>query len=232
MIKCKKPCGPVVLLALSMMLTACGAVLPKGSGGIVVGAVDTATSPAIHLPTFATDVPASVTVTGDPATATSTASPSPSQTPPLSTPSATAASTRRPGSTGSGPGPTATVPVDLGPAPDTSAYGLAVTFGLEANKAAYSRGEHVWFDFTLTNLAAVPLDYGEVGVVLPDGSFHTSLSASSLQGSQTLNWRDWVSFSSSGDQTIILAMCFSPKDQCLKDGKWANLSAPVLVRIK
>ncbi len=198
--------------------------------GIIVRAVDTATVPAIHLPTYEPGASPSAAAQGDPPTSTPAASAVQTQTPPPGTPTATATSTRRPGG-GGGPGPTATLPADFGPAPDTSAYGVTATFGLESDKAAYSLREHVWFDFTLTNLKAVPLAYGAVGVIMPDGSFHTSLSGSALDAQQRLSWRDWVSFSARGDQTLVLAMCISPKDECRTGGQWVNLSAPVVVRI-
>jgi hypothetical protein len=218
-----------VLLALSLLLAACGGAIPVPAG-IVVGAVATATVPAIHLPTYAPGASPSATTPGDRPTSTPTAFEAQTKTPPPGTATATAASTRRPGS-GSAPGPTATVPAAIGPAPDTSAYGVAATFGLEGDKAAYRPGEHVWFDFTLTNLKPLPLTYGAVGVILPDGSFHSSLSGSSLSANERLSWRDWVSFSASGDQPLVLSMCISPVDVCRTGGTWVNLSAPVFVKI-
>ncbi len=217
------------LFGLSLLLVACGAALPTPPG-IIVGAVDTATVPAIHLPTYDPGLSPSATAPGDLPTSTPTDSDVRTKTPPPETPSATAASTRRPGS-GRGSDATATLPAAIGPAPDTSAYGVSATFGLESPRPAYSPGEHVWFDFTLTNLKPLPLTYGTVGVILADGSFHTSLSGSSLSGNEHLSWRDWVSFSTPGDQTLVLAMCISSKDECRTGGTWVNLSAPVLVKI-
>ena len=217
----------LALTVAAVLLVACGATLPTPTG-IVVRAVATATVPVISLPAYGTDISPSATAPSDPPTQTPTDSDVRTNTPPPETPSPTPTGTRRPGG---GPAATATAPAAVGPAPDTSAYGVSATFGLESAKSAYKPGEHVWFDFTLTNLAALPLNYGEVGVILPNGSFHTSLSASSLQGSERLSWRDWVSFAAPGDQTLVMAMCFSPKDECRTGGTWVNLSAPVLVRI-
>jgi hypothetical protein len=219
----------LALTAAAMLLAAC-AVRPPTPTGIVVQAVASATRPAISLPAYGTDVALSATAPSDLATQTPTDSDVRTKTPPPETPSATptGTGTRRPSG---GPAATATLPVSVGPAPDTSAYGVSATFGLETPKSAYRPGEHVWFDFTLTNLKALPLDYGEVGVILPNGSFHSSLSGSSLSANERLSWRDWVSFSSSGDQSLILAMCISTVDECRTGGTWVNLSAPVVVSI-
>lgn len=216
-----------MLLMLSLLLVACQAVAPTPAG-IIVRVVDTATVPAISLPAYGTDLSPSATAPSDLATRTPTDSDVRTKTPPPGTPALTPTSTRRPAG---GPGATATSPANIGQAPDTSAYGISATFGLESPKPAYSPGEHVWFDFTLTNLKPLPLTYGAVGVILADGSFHTSLSGSALSGNERLAWRDWVSFAAPGDQTLVLAMCISPKDECRTGGTWVNLSAPVLVKI-
>jgi len=225
-------CGLGAFCALSLLLAACGAAIPTPAG-IIVGAVDTATVPAIHLPTYDPNLSPSATAPapGDPATQTPTDSDVRTSTPPAETSGVLATSTRRP-TNGLGPAATATLPAGVGQAPDTSAFGVAATFGLESDKAVFSPGEHVWFDFTLSNLTALPLAYGEVGVILPDGNFHTSLSGSALTGGERLVWRDWVPLAATGDQTLVLAMCFSPKDECRAGGRWVNLSAPVIVTIR
>jgi len=226
----RRPWGHGALFGLSLLLAACGAAASTPTG-IVVRVVDTATVPAINLPTHDPDA-LSATAPSDLATLTPTDSgvrtktPAPGMSSP--TPPTTPLRTRRPGS---GPDATATLPASLGPAPDTSMYGVTATFGLEADKAAYAPGEHVWFDFTLANLKAVPLAYGEVGVILPNGSFHSSLSGSSLSANERLSWRDWISFSAAGDHTLVLATCLSTVDECRTGGTWVNLSAPVLVKI-
>ena len=222
------------LFGLSLLLVACGAAIPTPPG-IIVGAVDTATVPAIHLPTYDPYLSPSATAPSDPASDSATQLPTDADVranpPPAGTPSAAAASTRRPDS-GPGLDATATLPAAVDQAPDASAFGVSATFGLESTKPAYKPGEHVWFDFTLSNLTALPLPYGEVGVILPDGSFHTSLSGSALSAQERLPWRDWVSLAAAGDQPLVLAICFSPKDECRAGGTWVNLSAPVIVTIR
>src|SRR5713226_4018861 len=180
-----------MLFTLSLLLAACGTVAPTPTG-IIVRVVDTATVPAISLPAYGTDLSPSATAPSDLATQTPTDSDVRTKTPPPGTPALTPTGTRRPAG---GPGATATSPASIGQAPDTSAFGVTATFALESDKPAYKPGEHVWFDFTLTNLKAVPLTYGEVGVILPNGSFHSSLSGSALSANERLSWRDWVSFS-------------------------------------
>ncbi len=221
-----RPWIQATLLVLGLLLAGCGAVRSQPEG-IVVRLVDTATVPAISLPTYGVDL--STTAPGGQATQTPTDSDVRTKTPdPNATPMPTPTRTRRPGS---GAGPSAT-PIGVGPAPDTRAYGVTATFHLEAAKAAYQSSEWVWFRFSLTNLTDAPLNYGAVGVILPDGSFHTSLSGSSLAAKETLPWRDWVSFAAPGPQTLVLAMCLSPKDVCRAGGQWVNLSAPVSVTIE
>jgi hypothetical protein len=222
---CQRSWRPGIAGALSLLLAACGATVTPPVG-IVVRAVATATVPAISLPAYGADL--SATPTGDQPTLTPTDSEVRTSVAPLGTPGPTPTSTRRPAS---GQGATPTLPAGPNQAPDTSAYGVSATFFLETPKPDYKPGEHIWVDFTLTNLTAAPLAYGEVGIVLGNGSFHTSLSGSSLLGNEHLSWRDWVSFSSPGDQTLVLAMCFSPKDECRTGGTWVNLSAPLVVRI-
>ncbi len=212
-------------LALGLLLAGCGAVGSRPEG-IVVRIVDTATVPAISLPTYAAGL--SGTAPGDWATETPTDSGVRTKTPEPGTPGPAPTRTRRPGSGAS----LSATPIGVGQAPDTRAYGVTATFYLEAAKSVYQPSERVWFGFTLTNLKDAPLDYGAVGVILPDGSFHTSLSASSLAAQETLPWRDWVSFSAPGQQTLVLAMCFSPKDVCRAGGQWVNLSAPVPVNVE
>jgi hypothetical protein len=213
-----------LLVVLVPLLASCNPV-QSAPEGIVVRLVDTATVPVISLPTYAADL--SLTAPTDLATPTPTDSEVRTKTPdPNLRPSPTA--TRRPGA---GPEVTATA-ASAGAALDTRAHGVVAAFHLEAAQATYQPGERVWFAFTLTNLKEMPLDYGAVGVILPDGSFHTSLSASSLAAQETLPWRDWVSFSELGQQTLVLAMCLSPKAVCLGGGQWVNLSAPVPVMIQ
>ena len=226
MIGCTVARGLGALLSLSLMLAACGAGASTPTG-IIVQVIDTATVPAINLPTYDPDFSPSATVPSELATQTPTDSPVQTKTPLPETPNPTATGTRPAGR----PGPTATLPARLDQAPDTSAFGIVATFGLEADKSAYTPGEQVWFNFTLTNLKAVPLAYGEVGVILPNGSFHPSLSGSSLSAHESLPWRDWVSFSASGDQPLILAVCLATVDECRTGGTWVNLSAPVVVKI-
>jgi hypothetical protein len=227
---CQRSWRLVRLIALNLLLAACGAALPNPAN-IIVRAVDTATVPAIHLPTYDPNYSPSATAPGDPATQMPTDSDVRTNTAPVETASAITASTPGPNS-GHGPAMTATAPAALGQAPDPSADSVSATFGLESAQPTYKPGEHVWFDFTLSNMTASPILYGEVGVILPDGSFHTSLSGSSLSAREVLPWRDWVSFPAVGDQPLVLAMCFSPKDECRAGGRWVNLSAPVIVTIK
>src|SRR5260221_11519880 len=136
---CKRPWGQGVFLALSLVLTACGGAIPVPAG-IVVGAVDTATVPAIHLPTYDPNLSTSPTVPRDLPTLTPTDSGVRTKTPPPGTPVLTLTRTRRPGAA---LGATATPVASDVQAPDTSAYGVNATFGLEGGKAAYRPGEHV-----------------------------------------------------------------------------------------
>src|SRR5262249_53933742 len=186
-----------------------------GPAGIIVAQVATATVPAIHLPDYPTDLAPATSAPGDPPTATPTAAPGQTEAAPQTATLAPSA-TRR--AVGNGSAAPATATASLGVAPDPSAFGVLASFGLESSKSSYKPGEKIWFDFALTNLAAVPLPYGAVGVILPDGSFHTSLSGSELAGSEHLSWRDWVSFPASGDQVLVLAMCFSAKAECRAAG--------------
>ena len=219
--------GLRALFSLSLLLAACGSAEGSTPSGIIVQVIDTATVPPINLPTYDPDFSPSATAPSELATQTPTDSGVQTKTPPPGTPNPTATGTRRAG----GLAATATLPASTDQAPDTSAFGIAATFGLEADKPTYAPGERVWFNFTLTNLKAAPLAYGEAGVILPDGSFHASLSGSSLSAHEHLPWRDWVSFSASGDQRLILAMCLATVDECRTGGTWINLSAPVLVKI-
>jgi hypothetical protein len=224
-------------LTLAAALLAGCATGPQASApdSIVVGQVATATSLASITPTstpaaLLSPMPTSLLPTATPTDSdvrTKTPAPGTAGPTPTSTPSPSR--TRRPGG---GPDATATSPASVGQAPDTSAYGVTATFFLESDKSAYKPGEHVWFDFTLTNLKALPYTYGAVGVILADGSFHTSLSGSSLDAQERLTWRDWVSFSAPGDQRLVLAMCISPKDECRTGGTWVNLSAVVAVKVE
>jgi hypothetical protein len=212
---------------LGLLLAACG-VTATPPAGIVVQAVATATVPPISLPAYGADL--SATPTTNLPTLTPTDSEVRTRVAPPGTPSPSPTRTRR--AVSSQAGATPTLPPSPIQAPDTSAYGVAATFFLEVSKPDYRPGEHIWFDFTLTNLTAAALAYGEVGVVPGNSTFHTSLSGSSLSANERLAWRDWVSFSTPGDQTLVLAMCFSPKDECRTGGIWVNLSAPLVVHVK
>lgn len=229
------PVGPLYRwlakwLGLSLLLAACGPVTATPAG-IVVEVIASATLPGIELPTY----PAGARPTNTAAPAVREPTPTPTdsglrtKTPdPNATAAPSATRTRRPGSAGAETA-TPTVP---GQTLEAGTHGVRATFGLEAPAPAYAPDERVWLQFTLTNLSDDRLSYGAVGFILPNGSFHTSLSGSSLAANETLPWRDWVSFAAPGDYAVTLAMCFSPKPECYSGGRWANLAAPVVVTIK
>jgi hypothetical protein len=232
------------LLLLAVVLAACAPATPTPFS-IVVGQVDTATPPPSSTPTATetatpteTPLPPSATPTDSPLR---TKTPGPTITPgpigtlaPTDTPAATATRTRGPVSAPATRTPTA-VPggarAAIGPAPDLSAHGLAVTFQLEGRGRVFSAGQKMWFRMTVRNLTEDVLRYGYLGVAVSNGHFHTSWSGSSLQPQGVLNWRDWVSVDEPGDYTLTLAMCLSPLDDCQGGGRWVNVSAPVPITI-
>src|SRR5438093_217972 len=124
-------------LGLSLMLAACGTAAASPAG-IVVQVIDTATVPAINLPTYDPDILPSATAPSELATPTPTDSAIRTKTPPPGTPNPTATGTRPAARLGSGA--TATLLAGTDQAPDTSAFGIAATFGLEAAQPSYAPG--------------------------------------------------------------------------------------------
>lgn len=226
-------------LALAgLLLVACAPPPPSVSLNVVVGSVATATglptitrtptpllSPTatatVGLPTATPTVARLRTKTPVPTSSPTHTAPTPTRTrpraiPPTQTPMPT------PGGARAG----------IGPAPDTSAFGVSATFNLEGRSRTYRPDQKIWFRFGITNLTGAELKYGFIGVAVSDGRFHTSWSGASINADGTLNWRDWVSVPTPGDYTITLAICFSPKEECPTGGRWTNLSAPVPITVK
>lgn len=239
------------LLGVVALLAGCAPAAPAMPTpfNIVVQVLDTATPPpsATALAT-ATGTPtgtATRTVTPIPPTLTPTDSEVRTKTPdpkatrpptstsvPSDTPTPTPVRTRAPQATRP---PTATksgATAAIGPAPDTSAYGVTGTFTLEGRSRTFKSGQKIWFRLVVTNLTESELKYGYLGVVVSNGSYHTSWSGSSIKSLGKLQWRDWVSVAEPGDYTLTLAMCLSPQDECSSAGStWVNLSAAVPITI-
>jgi hypothetical protein len=232
-----KTAGCATLLALAALLAACAPPVAEVEPvRVVVGQVDTATSWASR--TVPPDATATATETPIPPTRTPTDSPLRTKTPaPTATATNTAPTATRTRAPVVPPTRTATTTpggarAAIGPAPDTSAHGASATFTLEARNRTYKTKQKIWFRFVVTNLTESTLNYGFLGVVVSDGSFHTSWSGSSLAPLAALRWRDWVAIDTPGDYTITLSMCFSPQDLCRDPGSsWVPMSAPVPVTI-
>jgi hypothetical protein len=202
-------------------------------GGLLLSACAAPTAPAVSMNVVVEPVATATGLTAVTFTPTAELSATPSAVMAMETATDTGLRTKTP-VPGSQPSlqPSPSTPGAIGPAPDTSAYGVTALLSLELPGRTYRPNQKIWFRFEITNLTDVELTYGFIGVVISDGRFHTSWSGSSIGASSRLNWRDWVSVRERGDYTLTLSMCVSPKEECQAGGTWVNLSAAVPITVR
>ena len=109
---------------------------------------------------------------------------------------------------------------------------VRVTLRLPADRATYRVGEAVVVEAEVTNGGTEPVPFSILGLLTSAGRFQTSRENGLLPPGDVFRCQDSVTFDTPGSYTVMLSICFAPRDTCLSsDTGWIRFEPGVTVLV-